>query len=60
MSVSFLNSIINGEYSNLFIVAAFSKKSFSSKISSPFKKSYLPTRPDDKVEVLAVYLSKLY
>ena len=50
----------NGEYSNLFIVAAFPSKYFSCKTSLPVKNSYLPIFPDDKVEILAVYLSKLY
>ena len=43
----------NGEYSNLLIVAAFSNKSFSSK------NSYLPTFPDDKAEILAVFLNHI-
>ena len=37
------NSLPNGEYSNLFIVAAFSSKSFSGKISLPVKNLYLLT-----------------
>ena len=44
------------------MVAAFSNRSRSSsgKPSSPVKNSYLPTYPDDKSEILAVYLSELY
>ena len=37
------NSLPNGEYSNLFIVAAFSSKSFSGKISLSVKNLYLLT-----------------
>ena len=46
--------------SNLFIVAAFSSKYISGKTSLPVKNSYLLTFPDDKVEILAVSLSKSY
>ena len=53
MSVCAFNSLHNGEYSKLFIVAAFSTKSFSSK-------TYLLTLPDDKAEILAVCQSKSY
>ena len=49
-----------GEYSNLFIVATFSNKFFSSKTSLPLKNSYLLASPDDKAEILAVSLSKSY
>ena len=42
------NSLSKGEYSNYFIVAAFSSKSFSGKTSFPVKNSYLLTFPDDK------------
>ena len=41
-------------------LAAFSIKSFSGKISLPVKNSYFLTFPDDKTEILAVYLPKLY
>ena len=58
--VCFFNSWPNGKYSNIFIVAAFSSKSFSGKTSLPVKKSYLLTFPDDKAEILAVFLSKSY
>ena len=44
------NSLPNGEYSNHFIVAAFSSKFFSSKTYLPVKNSYLLTFPDDKAE----------
>ena len=60
MSNCFFNSLPNGKYSNLFIVAAFSNKSCSGKTSFPVKNSYLLTFPDDKAEILAVCLSKLY
>ena len=60
IQVCFFNSLLNGKYSNLLIVAAFSNKSFSSKTPSPVKNSYLLTFPDDKAEILAVCLSKLY
>ena len=52
MSVCYFNSLPNGKYSNLFIVAAFSGKSFSGKTSSPVKNSYLLTFPDDKIVYL--------
>ena len=42
-----------------FIVAAFSSK-YSGKTSLPVKNSYLLTFPDDKAEILAACLSKLY
>ena len=50
----------NGKYSKLFNAAAFSSKSFSDETSFPVKNSYLLTFPDDKVEILAFYPSKLY
>ena len=58
MSVCFFNSLPNGEYSNLLIVAALSSKSFSGKTSLPFKNTYLLIFPDDKAEILAVCISK--
>ena len=54
------NSLPEGEYSHLFIIADFPSKSFSGKTCFPVKNSYLLTLPDDKAEILAVYLSKLY
>ena len=60
MSLCAFNSLPNGEYSNLSIVAAFSSKSFSGKTSLPVRNSYLLTFSDDKAEILAVYLSILY
>ena len=48
------------EYSNVFIVAASSRKSFYRKTFLPVKNSYLPIFPDDKAEILAVSLSKSY
>ena len=59
MSVCAYNSLPNGEYSNLFIVAAFSSKSFFGKTTLPVKNSFL-TIPDDKAEILAICLSKSY
>ena len=60
MSVYAFNSLPKGEYSNLFIVAAFYSNSFSEKTSLPVKNLYLLTFPDDKAEILAFCLSKLY
>ena len=60
MSVCAFNYLSNEEYSDLFIVVAFSSKSFSGKTSLPVKNSYLLTFPDDKAEILAVYLPKSY
>ena len=60
MSFCAFNCLPNGEYSNLLIVAAFSSKSFSRKTSLPVRNSYLLTFPDDKAEILAACLSKLY
>ena len=48
MSVFAFNSLPNGEYSNLFIVAAFSNKFLSGKTSLPVKNSYLLIFPDNK------------
>ena len=59
MSVCAFNYLRNGEYPNLFIVAAFSNKYFSGKISSPVKNSYLLTFLDDKAEILAACLCKV-
>ena len=58
MLVRFVNSLPNGEFSNLLIVAAFSDKSFSVKTSSLVKNLYLIIFPDDRTESLAVCLSK--
>ena len=60
MSVCAFNSLPKDEYSNLFILAAFSGKYFSGKTSLPVKNSYLLTLPDDKAEILTVCLSKSY
>ena len=60
MSVCAFSSLPNGEYSNLFILTAFSNKSFSGKTSLSVKNSYLLTFPYDKAEILAVCLSKSY
>ena len=59
MSVCAFYSLPNGEYSNLFIVADFSSKSFSRKTSLQVENSYLLTFPDDKAETLAVCLFAL-
>ena len=58
MSVCAFNSFPNGEYSNLFIVAAFFNKFYSGKISLPLRNSYLLTFLDKQREILAVCLSK--
>ena len=60
MLICAFNSLPKAEYSNLFIIAAFASKSFSGETFLPVKNSYLLTFPDDKAEILAVCLSKLY
>ena len=60
MHVYFFNSLPNGEYSNVLLVAAFCNKPFSDKISLPDKNSYLAIFPDDKAEISAVYMFNLY
>ena len=60
MSVRAFYSLPKGEYLNSFIVAAFSGKSFSGKTSLLVKNSYLLIFIDDKAEILAVCLFKLY
>ena len=50
MPVSFFNSLPNGKYSNLLIVAAFSSKSFSGKTTSPVKNSDVLVFPYDKAK----------
>ena len=60
MSVCFFNSLPNGKYPYLLILAAFSNKSFFDKTSCPVKNSYLPTFTNNKAEILAVCLSRLY
>ena len=60
MSFCAFNSLPNGEYSNLFVVAAFSSKLFFGETSLLVKNPYLLTFPDKKAEILAVCLSKLY
>ena len=56
MSVCAFNFSTNGEYTNLFNAAAFSRKSFIVKIYLPVNNLYLPMFPDDKAEILAVCL----
>ena len=58
--VCFFNSVPNGEYSNLFIAAAFFNKYFSGKESFPVKNSYLLTFLDNKAEILAFCMSKSF
>ena len=58
--VCFFNSLPNGDYLNLLIVAGLSNKAFSSKAYLSVTNSYLPTFADDKAEVLSVCLSKSY
>ena len=60
MPVCAFNSLPNGEYYNIFIGATFSFTSFSDNFYLPVKNSYLLTFPDDKAEILAIFLSKLY
>ena len=56
MLVRFVNSLPNGEYSNLLIVAAFSDKSFSGKTSSLVKNLYLIIFPDDRTELSCFFV----
>ena len=58
MSFCFFNSLSKGKYSYLLIVEAFSNS--NGNTSSAVKIFYLPSFPDDKQEILAVSLSKLY
>ena len=60
MSLCFSNSLPNGDYSNLLIVAAFSSKSFSGKISLTVKNSHLLAIIDETAKILAVCLPKPY
>ena len=59
MPVCAFNSLPKGKYLNIFIVAAFSSKSFSGKTSLQVRNSYLLTFPDDKAKILAG-ISKSY
>ena len=59
MSVCAFNSLPKGEYSNLFIVAAFSSKNFSGKTFFLIKNLYSLTFTD-KAEILAFCLFKSY
>ena len=52
------NSLVNGKYLNILIVAAFSKISFPGKTCFSVKNVYLLTTFDDKAEILAVCLCK--
>lgn len=60
MSVCFLNSLPNNEYSNFLIVPTFSNGPFSGKVSFPVKNLYFATFPDGKAEILAFCLPKLF
>ena len=60
MSVYVFNSLLNGEYLNLFTVEAFCSKSISVKRTLPVENLYLLAFLDDKVEILAICLSKSY
>ena len=55
MSVCVFNYLPNDKCSNLFIVAAFYRKSFSGKTYLSVRYSYFLTFPDDKAEILAVF-----
>ena len=60
ISFCFFNSLPNGEYLDLLIVAVYSNKSFSEETFLSVKNLYLPKFPDHKAKNLAVCLSKLY
>ena len=60
MPVCSFTSLLNYEYSNLLIVAAFSIVLALVIYLHPKKVSYLPTFSDDKAKILAVCLSVLY
>ena len=60
MSVCAFTFLPNGEHLNFFDATAFSGQLFSINTSLPVKNSYLLTFPDNKAEVLVVYLSKSY
>ena len=60
MSVYFFNTLLNGKYLNLLIVADFLNSLFPGKTSSPVKNSHLPTFPDDKAEIVAACVSTPY
>ena len=53
MSVCFFDALPSGEYSHFMIIAGFSKSIFFCKVSSPVKKSYLPTFSEDEAEIIA-------
>ena len=59
MLVCAFNYLPNGKYSNVFIFAAFSNKSFSGKISLSVENLHLLTFPDNKDKILSVFLSVL-
>ena len=59
-NIDSLATITNGKYSKLLIVTASTNRHIYGKRSSLVKNSYLPTFPDSKAEILAVYLSASY
>ena len=54
MLFCFFNSLPNGEYSSLLIAV------FSGSLHGKLSSSYVPIFPDDKAEVLDIFMSKLY
>ena len=60
MSVCTFNSLCSGKDSNHLIAAASSSEPFSGETSLSVKNLYLPTFYDDKAEILAISLSKMY
>ena len=58
--ICFSKALPDDEYSNLFSETAFSSKSSPGKTSLPVKNSYFLKFSDDKAEILAVCLSKMY
>ena len=53
MLVCAFNYLPNGKYSNVFIFAAFSNKSFSGKVSLSVENLHLLTFPDEKDKILS-------
>ena len=60
MSFCVFNPFPNRQYSNHLIFAAFSNFTFSVKTSTFVKILRVPTIPENKAEILAIYLSKLF
>ena len=59
-SVCFSNLLTNGDYSDLLTAGAFSDNYFSDKTYLLVTNSDILIFPDDKAEILAIYLSKSY